>query len=84
MAITPLSKTPNVDSSVSKSLWDWLVKATGVINQLITLANGNIKLVAVPASATAAGSPGEIAYDSTHFYVCVAADTWRRTNLSAW
>ena len=44
-----------------------------------TLAN-----VAVPASASAAGTVGQIAFDASHFYVCVATDTWVRTNLATW
>ena len=31
-----------------------------------------------PASATAPGQPGEVRYDASYCYVCVAADTWRR------
>lgn len=41
-------------------------------------------LVVTPASATATGTAGQIAYDATHFYVCVAADTWVRASLSTW
>jgi hypothetical protein len=40
--------------------------------------------VAPPASATAAGAPGQIAYDSDFVYVCVAANVWRRASLSSW
>jgi hypothetical protein len=40
------------------------------------------QLVAAPASATAQGKPGQIAYDATHFYVCVAANTWVRATLA--
>lgn len=38
----------------------------------------------VPASASDAGQPGQVAYDATHFYVCVALDTWVRATLSTW
>lgn len=41
-------------------------------------------LVAAPASASATGAAGQIAYTNTHFYVCVATDTWLRAPLSAW
>ncbi|HIF7010499.1 TPA: phage tail fiber protein [Klebsiella pneumoniae] len=40
--------------------------------------------VAVPASATAAGSVGQWAADSTHLYVCIAANTWVRSTLATW
>ena len=38
----------------------------------------------VPTSATANGSPGQIAYDSSFLYVCTATNTWRRVAISAW
>lgn len=36
----------------------------------------------VPATATSPGTPGQVAYDSTHFYVCVSANVWVRTTLA--
>ena len=37
-----------------------------------------------PASAAAAGREGTIAWSSTHLYVCVAADTWKRVAIATW
>lgn len=37
-----------------------------------------------PASATAAGTAGEICWDADYLYVCVAANTWKRATLSTW
>ena len=39
---------------------------------------------AVPASATATGTAGTVAYDAAFVYVCVATNTWRRVGLSIW
>lgn len=36
----------------------------------------------VPASATAVGTPGELAYDTGHLYVCAAPNVWKRTSLT--
>lgn len=41
-------------------------------------------LVSVPASATATGTAGQIAYDSGFIYVCTAANTWVRVPLATW
>jgi len=38
----------------------------------------------VPASASATGTAGQIAYNADYFYVCVATDTWKRAALSTW
>lgn len=37
-----------------------------------------------PASANAAGIQGEVTYDSSYVYVCVAPNTWKRSPLSTW
>ena len=41
-------------------------------------------IVAVPASPTAIGTTGSIAYTTTHLYVCVATNTWVRASLATW
>ncbi|MDE1205562.1 hypothetical protein [Tenacibaculum larymnensis] len=41
-------------------------------------------LNSAPASASAPGTVGEIRYTSDYIYVCVAANTWKRTELSTW
>ena len=38
--------------------------------------------VTVPASKTSAGVAGQIAKDSNYFYVCTAANTWKRSILA--
>lgn len=42
---------------------------------------GNAK---TPASATAAGAQGMVAWDASYFYVCVATNTWRRAAHASW
>lgn len=37
--------------------------------------------VAVPTATTDPGSPGQVAFDGTYFYCCVATDTWGRVLL---
>lgn len=37
-----------------------------------------------PTSSKAPGNPGDIAWDESYIYVCVAKDTWKRTALSSW
>jgi hypothetical protein len=39
-------------------------------------------IVAAPSTATSAGKAGQIAYDATHIYVCVATNTWVRALLA--
>lgn len=37
-----------------------------------------------PASASDAGTPGEIRFTADYIYVCVAPNTWKRAALSTW
>lgn len=37
-----------------------------------------------PATAGAAGTRGDIAWDADYIYVCVADNTWKRSSLSSW
>ena len=37
-----------------------------------------------PASASAPGVTGSLAYDENYIYVCTATDTWKRVALSTW
>ena len=43
-----------------------------------------VRMGAAPASASAAGTAGELAFDSGHVYVCVANGTWKRAALAGW
>lgn len=40
--------------------------------------------VAVPASAGAAGTAGQVARESGFLYVCVATNTWQRVAIATW
>ncbi|MNW50750.1 hypothetical protein D3C74_282100 [compost metagenome] len=37
-----------------------------------------------PASSNSPGNKGDIAWDDKYVYVCIAKDTWKRTELSSW
>jgi hypothetical protein len=47
---------------------------------------GGLSWSSVPASPTATGTAGEIAYDNANgfFYVATATNTWKRSALSTW
>lgn len=37
-----------------------------------------------PSTSGSAGIAGQIAYDNTHIYVCIATDTWIRADAATW
>ena len=53
-------------------------------NVVITGDRLNLPSTAVPAAANSAGTKGEVRFDSSYIYVCVAANTWMRSTLSTW
>jgi hypothetical protein len=38
----------------------------------------------VPATVTSTGTAGQLAYNSSHVYICVATNTWRRASITTW
>jgi hypothetical protein len=73
-AITPSAYTPSA------------VSPPGTLTVDGALTAGTLKLPAgnAPASATAAGVQGQIAWASGFVYVCVATNTWQRAALATW
>ena len=37
-----------------------------------------------PATASSAGTAGDIRYDSSYVYICIATNTWKRAALTTW
>lgn len=46
-------------------------------------SGGLILIATPPASSGSAGTKGQVAYDSTHLYICVATNTWIRANIQS-
>lgn len=61
------------------------VMASAVADQKLTI-NGllNQSVSKTPASATATGTTGDIAWDASYIYICTATDTWKRVAISTW
>jgi hypothetical protein len=63
-------------------IWRW--DATASIYVESGPIGGGFAFASVPSSATATGTAGQIAYDSTFLYLCVATNTWTRTFTGTW
>ncbi len=55
---------------------------TQAINDHAAILDNAATVVAAPASATATGKAGQIAFDATHLYVCIATNTWIRATFA--
>ena len=68
------------------------VGGTLAANVVTTFANtgvtigGNLTVsnVYVPTANNSVGTKGQITYDGSYVYVCIANNTWRRANLAIW
>jgi hypothetical protein len=78
----PASPTVGQQSTQNGRVYSW----TGYAWELVAASGGGgLSWSSVPASSTATGTAGQIAYDvSGRFYLCTATNTWRRTTLSSW
>jgi len=43
-----------------------------------------IRTAKTPASASATGIQGQIAWDASYLYVCIATNTWKRSAITTW
>lgn len=43
-----------------------------------------IYVEAPPVAANSSGIKGQFSYDGTYFYLCIATDTWLRTEMFTW
>ena len=44
--------------------------------------NNLTQQVSVPTGVSGSGSPGQISYDNSYFYVCVQPNIWMRAGIS--
>jgi len=52
-------------------------------NDYIELPVVNI-FIDPPATSSSPGAIGQVAFDASYLYICVAEDTWVRTPLASW
>ena len=62
----------------------WLNEVNAAIHDGVILSDTITIYTKTPASATAIGTTGMIAWDSSYLYVCVATNTWKRSAISTW
>jgi hypothetical protein len=55
-----------------------------VSGQMVVFGNVFVNNVYTPTANSSVGSKGQISYDSSYIYICVADNTWRRANLAIW
>jgi len=60
-------------------------KAIATADELADAASANKAIVVdPPVLATDTGQPGQIAFDTSYFYVCVSENVWLRAAIVTW
>ena len=87
--------TTNVGSGTEAFNLQVLLMAGGAIAAAVATFNSNgnfgitgntinVPVTRTPATAAATGTAGDICWDSSYIYVCVAANTWKRVAIATW
>lgn len=69
---------------VTTAGWVGILTPTPTAPLDITGDTLRLRTARTPASATAAGNPGDLCWDANFLYCCVATNSWKRVALSAW
>jgi hypothetical protein len=81
----------NSDSGLYGSGYYTGISASGVGQLLVgpdgVAVEGSGIVIAIsqtPATSSSPGRAGTIAWDSNYFYICVATNTWKRSDINIW
>lgn len=78
-----VSGAATLNSTLSVSGTATITGAT-TINSALKCNSLAITSPTIPTASTSTGVKGQICYDSSYLYVCIATNTWKRTALSSW
>jgi len=85
-AVTESGKTATVNigtSGASGSITN--INIGGGVGTCTTTVDADLVIpTETPASATASGTAGQIAWDTNYIYICTATNTWKRVAISTW
>jgi len=82
---------PDVYNAVATTYISFaLPNTSGNVGEFITNdGNGQLQWAttvssSVPGSNSATGQAGQIAFDSSYLYICIASNTWKRVGIATW
>lgn len=77
----------SADTALSRNAAGTVEVNNGTAGTFRDLIVRNLRMASptlVPASASATGSAGQIAWDADYIYVCTATNTWKRVAIATW
>jgi hypothetical protein len=57
--------------------------ALDVMQTMTISGNAPVTVVPVPPTSSSTGAPNNIAYNTTHLYICIASNSWKRITLDS-
>ena len=72
------------NAEVARFHGNTLNSGTFTVGVTTSVANLIVATGTAPATASSAGTKGQIAYDTGFIYVCTATNTWKRAALATW
>jgi hypothetical protein len=54
------------------------------VSSLVSSISTHIWVSTPPANSTSTGSLGQMAFDTSSLYICVAANNWKKIALTSW
>lgn len=77
---SPLGQTGVSFQALVTQLANNNLQLSALLNDLNTTLKGIglVQFAAVPANSASPGVAGQISYDATHLYLCVASNSWIR------
>lgn len=72
-----LPQTPPTENKELYEQLEYLYKAVKILATAYPAAE-------TPATASSPGNPGQIVYDTSYLYICIATNTWRRIAHATW
>lgn len=54
------------------------------VSSLVSSIATHIWVPTPPATSTSTGSLGQVAFDTSNVYICVAANNWKKIALTSW
>lgn len=80
----PPDNHSHLAADISDRATSLVTSVNGLTGDVIISGGSGMAWSSVPASATAAGTAGDLAYDADYLYLAIADNTWRRVTLESW
>jgi hypothetical protein len=80
-----VATTADINAGTVDAVLGGTTPAAATVSSLVVTDDSiQVDTAKTPGSATATGTTGQIAWDSSYIYVCISTDVWRRVLHATW